>query len=69
MNTRILLTLTCLLAAVSCGSNASQTASGPAAPAVPNVEVAEAVARDVPQDNAVEMLKKVIADNSEWKER
>ena len=27
------------------------------------------VIRDVPQDNAVEMLKKVIADNGDWKER
>ena len=27
------------------------------------------IIRDVPQDNAVEMLKKVIADNGDWKER
>ncbi|MBQ2077323.1 MAG: (E)-4-hydroxy-3-methylbut-2-enyl-diphosphate synthase [Bacteroidales bacterium] len=27
------------------------------------------VIRDVPQDNAVEMLKKVIADNGDWKEK
>ncbi len=27
------------------------------------------IIRDVPQDNAVEMLKKVIADNGDWKEK
>lgn len=51
MKTRIAL-ITLLMAVVSCGSNGSQPAS-PAVPEMvtPNVEVAVATARDVPQDN------------------
>ena len=42
-----------LLLATACGSNGGQQASAPAAPAAvtPNVEVAVASVRDVPQDN------------------
>ena len=46
-----ILSLACLFTAFACGNNASQTPAGPAPDAVPNVEIAVAVARDVPQDN------------------
>ena len=62
---KIFLPIACLLAAVSCGSNASQTSAGAvAAEVVPNVEVAVAETRDVPQDNTYASTVQAYAVNN-----
>jgi RND family efflux transporter MFP subunit len=54
------------LAAVSCagGSNKADTAAGPAAPAVPNVEVTTALSQDVDQDNTYSSTVQAWATNN-----
>jgi len=64
MKSKFVLLIAALVAAASCGNNASNTAATGPAEVVPNVEIATAVVREVPQDNIYASTVEAYATNN-----